>query len=287
VVQSFLFHANLATRLAAPLGGAPWLVGGLRVAEHQKPWHRTLDWLSEGLAAGSVCVSRGVERFSREVVGLSSARLTVIPNGVELAPFDRAQPSPRAALGVPHGADLALFIGRVDVQKGLPDLLDAAEWVIARRADWHLVLVGDGPERPWLLEQVATRRVLRERVHWLGQRNDVPALLAAADVLVLPSLWEGMPNVILEAMAARCAVVATMVEGSEELVSPGQTGWLVPPRAPLALGQALFEAAVDPDRRRGYGAAGRIRVEAEFSLPRMVEAYQRLWAGVLGLALES
>jgi glycosyltransferase involved in cell wall biosynthesis len=290
LVQSFLFHANVASRLAAPLaafpGPVPWVVGGLRVAEHQKRWHRTLDRLTARLSAGAVCVSRGVERFSREVVGIAPDRLTVIVNGVDLAPLDRAEPLPRGALGVPDGAHLALSIGRLDVQKGLPDLLDAAGWVIARRPDWHLVLVGDGPERAWLLARIAARPALAGRVHWLGRRGDVPALLVAADVLVLASLWEGMPNVVLEAMAARRAVVATAVEGSEDLVTPGQTGWLVPPRDPSALGRALLEAAGDPDRCRRYGAAGRARVEAEFSLDRMVNAYERLWAGLLGLRWE-
>ena len=107
-------------------------------------------------------------------------------------------------------------------------------------------------------------------------------------MLVLASLWEGMPNVVLEAMAARRAVVATAVEGSEDLVTPGQTGWLVPPRDPPALGQALLEAA---DRPRLAAAATarprRARVEAEFSLERMVAAYERLWAGLLGLEWES
>jgi starch synthase (maltosyl-transferring) len=255
----------------------------LRVAEHQKRWHQVLDRITQQLAAGSVCVSRGVERFSREVVGLAPERLTVIANGVDPAPFDHAEPVPRARLGVPHGADLALFIGRLDVQKGVADLLDAAEWVIARRPNWHLVLAGDGPERPWLLARLAERPPLAERVHWLGHRDDVPALLATADLLVLASLWEGMPNVALEAMAARRPVVATAVEGSEDLVAPGQTGWLVKPRDPPALGEALLEAALDPDRRCRYGTAGRARVEAEFSIERMVTDYERLWAGLLGL----
>jgi starch synthase (maltosyl-transferring) len=288
LVQSFLFHANLAARLAAPLALAarvPWVVGGLRVAEHQKRWHRTLDRLTARLSAGSVCVSRGVERFTREVVGIASNRLTVIPNGVDPTPFDQAQPLPRPALGVPEGAHLALSIGRLNVQKGLPDLLDAAERVINRagRLDWHLVLVGDGPERPWLLAQLEARPALKPHVHWLGRRADIPALLRTADVLVLASLWEGMPNVVLEAMAARRAVVATEVEGSEELVTPGQTGWLVPPRDPDALARALLEAAHSPDLCCRYGSAGRARVEAEFTLERMVSAYERLWAGLLGL----
>ena len=151
--------------------------------------------------------------------------------------------------------------------------------MIARRPDWHLALAGDGPERAWLLEAIDGRAALRDHVRWLGRRDDVPGLLKSADVLVLASHWEGMPNAVLEAMAARRAVVGTAVEGTEDLVVPGQTGWLVPPRDPAALARALDEAADDPERCRRYGEAGRLRVEREFSLDATVAAYERLWAG--------
>jgi glycosyltransferase involved in cell wall biosynthesis len=285
LVQSFLFHANLATRLAAPWAGCPWVLGGLRVAERQKRWHLIMDRLTASLAVGSVCVSRGVLRFSREVAGLDPARLTVIPNGIDPAPFDAAVPVPRAAIGVPDAAHLALCIGRLDVQKGLPDLLEAAEGVILHRPDWHLALAGDGPSRDWLLAQLAERPRLRDNVHWLGRRDDVPGLLKSADVLVHASLWEGMPNAVLEAMAARRPVVGTAVEGTEDLVVPGRTGWLVPPGDVAALRRALIEAADSPEYRRRYGEAGRLRVEQEFSLDRTVAAYEHLWAGILGYRL--
>ena len=286
LVQSFLFHANVAARLAAPAAGAPWVVGGLRVAERQKRWHLTLDRLTTRLATGSVCVSQGVLRFARDVGRIDPDRLVVIPNGVDPAPFDRAEPLGRDAIGVPADAHLALFIGRLDVQKGLPTLLDAAERVAAARPDWHLALVGDGPEGPSLRERAAGVPELAGRVHWLGRRDDVPRLLKSADLLVLPSRWEGMPNVVLEAMAARRAVVATAVEGTEELVVPGQNGWLVPVGDPEALGDALLEAAADPVRLRRFGEAGRARVEAEFSPSRVTSAYERLWAGILGYELD-
>ena len=143
------------------------------------------------------------------------------------------------------------------------------------------------PSRPWLLEQLAKHPRLREKTHWLGQRDDVPGLLKAADVLVLASLWEGMPNVVLEAMAARLPVIGTAVEGTEDLVLPGRTGWLVPPHDPEALTHALIEAVDSPERCRQYGEEGRLRVEREFSLETTLEAYERLWAGVLGLQLPS
>ena len=92
-----------------------------------------------------------------------------------------------------------------------------------------------------------------------------------------------MPNVVLEAMAARLAVVATNIEGSEDLVRPGETGWLVPPNDVEALTHALLEAASDRDRLTRFGEAGRHRIEADFSPTRVVETYERLWARVLGL----
>src|SRR5262249_11833986 len=143
LVQSFLFHANLAARLAAPWAGRPRprVLGGIRVAERRKRWHLTLDRWTSRLVDGEVCVSRGVLACSRDVGGLDPSRLTVIPNGVDPAPIDAAEPTPRATIGIPDDAHLALFIGRLDPQKGLPDLLDAAERVIARRPGWHLALV--------------------------------------------------------------------------------------------------------------------------------------------------
>ncbi len=285
LIQSFLFHANVTVKLAAPMAGRPWVVGGLRVAERQRTWHLTLDRLTSRLSVGSVCVSEGVRRFSVREGRLDPARLVVIPNGVDLDRFDVAVPVDRASIGVPPGSVLALYVGRFDPQKGLDVLLDAASVVARSRPDWHLAMVGDGPLRSPLLDQAARLPDLDGRVHWLGRRDDVPGLLKAADLLILPSLWEGMPNVVLEAMAAGRAVVATEVEGTEDLVVPDRTGWLVPPGQAFPLAEALIQAATDPTRRHQFGQNGRGRVEAEFTPGQVVAAYERLWAGVLGLDL--
>jgi starch synthase (maltosyl-transferring) len=285
LMQSFMFHANVAARLAAPWARCQWVLGGLRVAEHQKHRHLLVDRLTARMGVGSVCVSQGVLKFSREVAQLDPARLTVIPNGIDPGLLDAALPVPRAKIGVADDAFLALSVGRLDVQKGIPDLIEAAERVIEQRPNWHLVLAGDGPNRDWLLAQLAERPLLRANVHWLGHREDIPGLLKAADLLVHASHWEGMPNAVLEAMAARRPVVGTSVEGTEDLVVPGQTGWLVQPHDVTALSQALVEAADSADRGRRYGEAGRLRAEHEFSLDRTVAAYEQLWAGVLGLQL--
>ncbi len=284
LVQSFLFHANVASRLAALLAHRPWVVGGLRVAEHEKAWHRRLDALTMPLSLGSVCVSKGVEQFAIQTGRLRPERLVVIPNGIDPAPIDAASPVDRALLQVPADAHLALFVGRMTLQKGVPVLLDAARIVARQHDNWFLALVGDGPELRSLRETAHRDAVLRDRLRWLGRRDDVPGLLHACDVLVLPSLWEGMPNVVLEAMAARRAVVATAVEGTEDLVVRDQTGWLVPRGDSARLAEALHEAAGEPETRRALGEAGRHRVESHFSNAAMVAAYDRLWSEILGSA---
>jgi starch synthase (maltosyl-transferring) len=134
-----------------------------------------------------------------------------------------------------------------------------------------------------LIRSDAAARVPGDRLHWLGRRSDVPGLLRTADLLVLPSRWEGMPNVVLEAMTARKAVVASAVEGTEDLVVAGETGWLVPPGDAGALASALVEAAADRQRLRRFGRAGRDRIERHFSIDRVIRAYDTLWAEVLGL----
>ena len=285
LVQSFLFHANVMTRLATLLliGRRPCVVSGMRVAEREKRWHVWIDRLTRGLADKAVCVSEGVRRFTRDVGGWPEERLTVIPNAVDLTLIDQAALLPRASLGVPSEAMLALFVGRLNVQKGLPCLLDAFERLPESTIrPIHLVIAGDGPERDWLRSRVADSATLSRCVHLLGHRSDVPSLLKTADFLVLPSLWEGMPNAVLEAMAARRGVVASAVEGTEELVAPGETGWLVPSGDADLLSRTIAEAASNPLRLQRFGDNARRRVEADFSVGGNVKSYEHVWSELLG-----
>ncbi len=286
LVQSFMFHANVATRFSAQMAGWPWVLGGLRVAEHQKSWHLTVDRITAWMALGSVCVSQGVKSFSQVYGGLPENRLTVIPNGVDVLPFDLAIPTPRNALGLSGSDRVWLFAGRLDAQKGLPYLLDAAEIVAKKYKNWHLIMMGhDGSESDWFHDRRESSPVLRKHLHWLGFRTDVKEMIKMADGLILPSLWEGMPNVVLEAMAASKPVIGTDVEGTNELIIPGQTGWIVPAENAQALADALIESVQNPDLTLKFGLAGRLRVEQNYTLERTIEAYELLWAGILGFDL--
>ena len=132
------------------------------------------------------------------------------------------------------------------------------------------------------------------RIHFPGPvaHDELPGLFRAADLFVLPAVHDargnvdGLPNVVLEAMVLRRAVIATAVEGSEDLVVPGQTGWLVAPGDARALAVALHEAAADRARCAVYGDAGRQRVEQQFSQRAVVAAYDRLWSRILGFSAD-
>lgn len=283
LIQSFLFHANFAVKLAAPLAGWPWVLGGIRVAEREKAWHLACDRRTQKLSVGAVCVSEGVRRFSIEVGGLDPDRLTVIPNGVNLEEFNRARPVSRKSIGLEENDRIALFVGRLTLQKGIPQLLDAFNAVALERPDWKLVLVGDGPDREALVRRVADDSRLAGRVVFLGRRDDVPSLMKTADLLVLFSLWEGMPNVVMEAMAAGLPVCVTNVEGVGELVDE-RTGWVADGFEPSDLKATLLEATSDESERRIRGGAGREKVARKFSHETVVSLYEQLWLNILGQA---
>ena len=153
---------------------------------------------------------------------------------------------------------------------------------MARLKDTPLrcVILGDGPERT-RLEALVRSRGLEGSVLLLGERDDVPAWLSAIDVYCLPSLWEGLPNALLEAMARGLPVVASGVDGVPEAVTSGADGLLVPPADPAALAAALKSLAGDPGKRAALGAAAKTAVGERFALRRMIADYERAYDGVL------
>ncbi len=150
----------------------------------------------------------------------------------------------------------------------------------------RFLLVGDGPLRP-MVEQAVQALNLRDRVILTGFRGDIPELLATMDVVVLTSLWEGLPFVLLEAMAAQRAVVATHIQGSNEVVVDDETGYLVPPQDPESLATAVIELLQDPTRRERMGRRGRERVEQNFSLERMIHDTVQTYRTVLQIGTEA
>ena len=200
LVQTFLFHANVLGRVAARLGGVPRVVCGIRVAERHCRWHLGLDRLTAGMVDRYVCVSHAVARFSHVRGGLPNGKLVVIPNGIDLRRYPAPQPADLSRWGIRPGRRTIAFVGRLDRQKGVRWLIETSPRWLDRLPDCELLLVGAGPEEADV-RRLSEAMGIAGRVHFAGWQRDVPAILAASHLLVLPSRWEGMPNVVLQALA--------------------------------------------------------------------------------------
>jgi glycosyltransferase involved in cell wall biosynthesis/SAM-dependent methyltransferase len=285
-------HLDLAD-LYGPFAAAGLVPVVVSSRHNTDPWRVAPSWkrrpflvwerAAHRRTAATIAVSRSVRDFLVAGEGLDPARFVVIPNGIDLTPF-RDQSSPAVARARLHGIlaaaggsplapgaaarPLAGFVGRLAEQKGIDHLLTA----LALRPDGpSLVLVGDGPWRP-ALEARAAQDDLRGRVFFTGAREDVPALLPAFDLLVLPSRWEGFGLAAVEGMAAGLPVVAADVDGLREVVAQGVTGRLVPPGDPVALAAALDAITASPAQARQMGEAGRRRAWERFDARRMAAA---------------
>lgn len=277
ILHTWMFTSNLYGRLAA-LGLPIRTVASEVVADPGKEaWRLAVDRLLARRTSAFYVNSRAVARFYHERCGIPLARMTVIPNGVDVRPVEAL---PRATLGVPPHAYLVCCVGRLEPQKALDRVIDALASDGLRERDVVLVIAGEGPSRRGLDARVA-RLGLGGRVRLLGHRDDVPRILAAADLFVLPSLFEGMPNALMEAMAQGLPCVATAVGGVEELLGESEAGLVVPRSDPALLAEAIRTLMDAPDRAAALGRAARERVAARFSIDRNVAAFEALYAAVM------
>lgn len=223
-----------------------------------------------------VAISEAVRRFTIEVEGAPSAQVVTIPYGYPpLAPVDGS--TIRVELGLSTDQPLAVCVARHTHQKGLDVLLTAWAQVVASVPTARLALVGDGPLRTDLTA-LAHRLGIAEGVSFPGWRNDALHWMAAANVVALASRWEGFGLVLLEAMAQSRPLVASAVSAIPEIVRDGDTGLLVAPDDPAALAAALTRVLTNPPLAAQLGAAGRARLETDFSVARMAQAHATLYA---------
>jgi glycosyltransferase involved in cell wall biosynthesis len=238
-------------------------------------------WFRQADLVVAVCERAG-EDLAR-TVGLPRERITVIPNGVEARPFLERPPDVRARVRAAGGAaaeDLVVIhVGSLSAEKNHGALIRAAGALRAAGLPVTLWIIGDGPQRAGVHAMVRDAELADHA--WLpGVRSDVGDLLAGADMLVLPSLTEGMPAVVIEAGLARLPVVAFNVGGIGEVVRDGQTGLLVPAGDEPGLQAAMTRLARDPGQRRAMGDAART-VCIEFDIGRIAGRYAEVYNGLL------
>jgi glycosyltransferase involved in cell wall biosynthesis len=282
-----VFHATLSWPLAAKWALAAAVVarvpsvGSVQLIPEFE-LERSSFWQLRALARGVdryVAVSRDVADELASRFRWPAAKIDVVYNAVRLEAFDSPAPAGlRAELTSGQDRPLVLTCARLDEQKGHPVLLRAA----AELPDVAFAFAGEGPERA-ALEALAAELGVADRVTFLGRRDDIPQLLAVADVFALPSFYEGSSLALLEAMAARRALVSSAIGGTDELIDDGEDGLLVPPGDAVALAAALRRLLGDEELRERLGARARQRVERDFApavmRERIVAIYESLVDG--------
>jgi glycosyltransferase involved in cell wall biosynthesis len=266
---------------AAKLIGVPVLASrrdlGHHVTRLQRPMVRLALRHATMVLANAATVASQLEYEE----GVPAPQLAIVPNGLDLAAFDRAARELAAPVELGDGGPpTVLNVARMTYPvKGHDDLLRAVALVRREAPALRVFLVGDGP-REAELRRLSTELGLDDVVRFLGRRDDVPALLARADIVCHPSRMEGLPNAVMEAMAAARPIVATAVGGTPELIQDGVHGLLAPPESPEALARGILTLLADPARGARMGRAARARIETSFGLEALVERVSRLYERV-------
>jgi glycosyltransferase involved in cell wall biosynthesis len=290
-VRPAVFHAHLSWPLACKWGLVAALLGrvpAVTATVHlwvKSPYTLSARIQQRWMAAGVgryIAVSQAISEELVQVFHIPAHKLQVIHNAVDLGRYaSPAVQQPPIELARYQQRPVVLTVARLDKQKGHITLLEAA----AQIQEAVFVLVGDGPERT-SLQAICQSLGLGERVIFAGFRSDIPNWLAHCDLFVLPSLYEGLPLSILEAMAAGKPVIASAIPGNDELIVHGESGWLVPPGDAVQLTQALRALLADPALAQRLALAGQARVRKEFSVQTMVQQVEQLYCDLLARAYE-
>jgi len=282
VVHSHMVHANLLARIVRPLAPFPVLVCTAHSIDEGGRLREVLYRLTDPFCDLTTQVSQaGLESYVH-VGAVPRHKICYIPNGVDTERFkpnleDRLKV--RKELGVEGFVWFA--VGRFDPPKDYPNMLQAFVRVVHKHLNTMLLIAGDGPLRK-TMENMTRELGVEKHVRFLGIRRDIPQLMNAADAYVMSSEWEGMPMVLLEASACRLPIVATNVGGNAEIVLDGQTGFLVPPKSPEALSQAMLRMMDLPEEvREKMGEQARKHIESNFSLDRIVDCWEALYYELL------
>jgi len=279
ILHTFLFHANIVGRIAAAWAlERPLVVAGVRVAEPRRR-HLWVEGWTSGLVDKFVAVSEGVRSLMTQRARIPEGKIVTIPNGIDPAEIPQAPVDVRGELKLPVRCPVVASVGRLTRQKGQSFFIEAAGQVLKAHPDAHFIVIGDGPLAGSLKRQAA-RLGIAAHVHFLGWRKDAWAIVAGANVFALPSLWEGMPNALLEAMAAGVPVVGTYVAGTSEIIENDRTGLLVSPSDARVLAQAITGLLMNPERAQELGEAGREKVLRDYPVDKMVLAHHDLYEGM-------
>jgi len=272
IIQSYLFPDNVLSRfvrLFVPVK----VINGKRDTDAYKSAVRVfIDNITSGLAQVTVSNSKaGMDELTKR--GVDKRKVRFIPSGIDISLYS----SRRDYRKLSEDSDVSIgVVAKLRMQKGHTYLFRALRQVINTYPHAKLYVVGDGPLRDQLFKE-ANELGINNNVSFMGDRKDVPDLLAHFDLFVLPSLWEGTPRALLEAMAAGVPIIATGVDGNSEVIEDGRNGLLVKPKDPALLESAIMRAIKSEILRKGIGISAQKDVINNYSLGKMVKTYESLY----------
>lgn len=284
LIHSHEFFTNVLGCMVAKLANLPVITTVHGKSYYTDRGRRRLAYRAVARCADCfVTVSDDLKTFLAGALGIPPSRMTTVHNGVDPGQYLAADghADKRAELGLPPDAVVLGAVGSLYPVKGHTYLLQALTRILPVHPQVTVVLVGRGDLRAELEAEVRTSG-LQDHVRFLGFRPDVTDLLATFDIFVLPSVSEGLPLSLLEAMAMAKPVVASAVGGIPEVVLPGRTGLLVPPADPRALAEAILSLLDNAPLAKQIGQQARDHVAGHFTLARMLERYQTLYRACLG-----
>ena len=279
VLHCYLAHANFVGRVVGTWCRVPLRLASIRTAEMGARWHLWLERLSWRLGRYVICNSESVAQHTHRFSRVPISHIRVIPNGIQIDRFTGATPAGLEELNLDPARKVICFVGRFDSVKDVGTLIEAFK-IVGKVHDAQLLLVGDGPMMAQWRQLAEENSGVGNGITFVGWRDDVPSLLKVATIFVLPSRWEGMPNALMEAMAAGCAVVATDVAGCRDLVTDQATGLLVPPGDVPAMAHAIKSLLSDPTRADQLARQAQAHVAEHYSLEQHVQAHQHLYQKV-------
>jgi glycosyltransferase involved in cell wall biosynthesis len=244
--------------------------------------HQKVEWfVLRHFCDRVISVSEEARRYYMAISGASDGQVMTIYNGIDISTFSnmdyaRERNTVRAELGIPPDADVLVTVAVLRPPKGIQFMIRALPAILASHPNTYYLIVGSGSHHSALAEE-AGKAGLNEQVIFAGMRKDVPRLLAASDVFVLPTLTEALPTVLAEAMAAKLPLIASRVGGIPEMITDGQNGFLIEPEDLEGLSSACTRLLKNPDKRAAMGAAGWKIVNQAFSIERQVEHLKDLY----------
>lgn len=279
LIHASLFHANLAARWMGRLDCERPIITSTVTIEIERRWHRWGEMLTAGRSTLHAVNSNAVARHVIGDLGVDPGRVVVIPNGLDLRAIERTPPVNRGRFGLPDTSPLVVWAGRLDPVKQLETVVDAMG-ALHDAAGAFGVMLGDGPRREALAEYVrATGRT--NCVRMLGWSEDVIGWLKAADLMLLCSRTEGSPNVVLEALACGCSVVASDIASCRELLDEGRRGLLAPVGDVAAFAAAGRRVLTNPEQQ-AIRRAGMDYVRDQHDMDRVVDRWIALYERAMG-----